>query len=235
MAELSGFLLTRPAPAAVCEEVVRAAVRLVPDAEEAGLSLVERKGMRSAAATSEAARRTDELQYWCREGPSLQAVEEGCAVRADALRRESRWPEFTQRAILRGVGSVLALPLVAGGESVGALILCSRGDAAFGADDERTGTLLAAHAAAAVCCVRERANLRTALESRDVIGRATGILMERRRISPQAAFSLLTEASQHMNRKLRDVAEQLVWTGDFAEPRKGRGQRPAGGKAAVPR
>ena len=52
--------------------------------------------------------------------------------------------------------------------------------------------------------------LEKALESRDVIGQAKGILMERERISAEEAFQMLCTTSQHLNRKLRDVAAMVV-------------------------
>ncbi|WP_052809430.1 GAF and ANTAR domain-containing protein [Streptomonospora alba] len=234
LTDLAGALQARRDVSAVCEEVVLAGARFVPDAEDAVLSLAERKGMRTAAATGESAQRMGALQYWCRQGPSIQAIDDGTPVRVDSLRHESRWPEFTRRVIQREGGSVLTLPLTVEGRAVGALMLWARKDEAFDAVDERIGTLMAAHAAVAVAGARERGHLRAALDSRDVIGQATGILMERRRISAHEAFGLLSGASQHMNRKLREVAERLVWSGDFTEPHKRRGQRPAGGAAAGP-
>ena len=56
--------------------------------------------------------------------------------------------------------------------------------------------------------------LEAALLTRDIIGQAKGILMERHRITEEEAFDRLRKASQHMNRKLRDLAEELVRTGD---------------------
>lgn len=234
LADLAGALQARRDVSAVCEEVVLAGARFVPEAEDAVLSLAERGGMRTAAATGESAQRMGALQYWCRQGPCLQAIDEGALVRVDSLRHESRWPEFTRRVIQREGGSVLSVPLMVEGRALGALMLWARRDGVFDGVDERIGSVLAAHAAVAVAGARERGHLRTALDSRDVIGQATGILMERRRVSAQEAFSLLSGASQHMNRKLREVAERLVWSGDFTEPRKRGGQRPTGGAAADP-
>jgi ANTAR domain len=57
--------------------------------------------------------------------------------------------------------------------------------------------------------------LRTALDSRDVIGQAKGILMERYRLTPDGAFALLARASQDTNVKLREVAAELCRTGSL--------------------
>jgi len=52
--------------------------------------------------------------------------------------------------------------------------------------------------------------LEKALETRDLIGQAKGILMERERVTGDQAFEMLRSSSQHMNLKLRDVAAMLV-------------------------
>jgi AmiR/NasT family two-component response regulator len=56
--------------------------------------------------------------------------------------------------------------------------------------------------------------LRAGLESRTVIGQAQGILMERERITAEAAFAILRTASQNTNVKLRDIAVRVVDTGE---------------------
>ncbi|GAA4947565.1 GAF and ANTAR domain-containing protein [Streptomonospora halophila] len=227
LAALARALQERRDVADVRADIVAAAVRLVPGADHAALSLQERTGLRSAAATGESARRTDTLQYWCRQGPSVQAVDDAAAVRAD-LHRETRWPEFTPRALDRGVGSVLALPLTQKGAQ-GALLLFSPAVSAFTADDERIAGLVAAHAGAALAAAHERAHLRAALESREVIGQATGVLMERNRLPAEDAFAALSRASQNTNRKLREVAEHLVRAraADPAAPGRRGGNRSA--------
>jgi AmiR/NasT family two-component response regulator len=53
-------------------------------------------------------------------------------------------------------------------------------------------------------------HLVTALEHRTVIGQATGIVMERYGLDPQAAFAVLLRISSHRNRKVYEIAEELV-------------------------
>jgi hypothetical protein len=66
-------------------------------------------------------------------------------------------------------------------------------------------------------------NLRQAVQSRDLIGQAKGILIERHEISGDEAFELLKFVSQDQNRKLRDIAEYLVRVGEFpGKPSPGR-------------
>ena len=119
-----------------------------------------------------------------------------------------------------GVRSVLALPLAANG-NLGALNLYARYPAAFGVVDRAKGVVLASLANLALSAAHshddeERLvdNLHSALSSREIIGQAQGILMERERIAADEAFDILRRASQHLNLKLREVAQTLVDTGE---------------------
>jgi hypothetical protein len=107
-------------------------------------------------------------------------------------------------------------------ECLGSLTLYSARDDGFGPRAQQLGLVLAAHAAVAVTAVLERNvlervghDLREALSSRDVIGQAKGILMERMRLTPEDAFDVLRRASQTLNRKLLEVAERLAETGQL--------------------
>jgi GAF domain-containing protein len=145
-------------------------------------------------------------------------------VREKISENADRWPEFSIVAAQAGVQSVLAVPLVANSQPIGALNLYSK--SAGGYDDAAEETALLFSEQAAVACANAEVywrtytlteNLREALESRDVIGQAKGILMARRNCTPDAAFELLRKASQHRNTKLRDVAEQVVYLGDLED------------------
>jgi AmiR/NasT family two-component response regulator len=63
-------------------------------------------------------------------------------------------------------------------------------------------------------------NLHDALSSRDVIGQAKGILMERLRITPEDAFDALRRSSQELNVKLRQIAESIAETGALISERR---------------
>jgi hypothetical protein len=115
---------------------------------------------------------------------------------------------------------MLALPLSVDG-APGALNLYARYPHAFGVIDRGRGTLLATMAGLAFSSVRtheaeERrvVNLQAALATREMIGQAQGILIERERVTPDQAFDILRRASQHLNVKLRDIAQNLVDTGE---------------------
>ena len=106
---------------------------------------------------------------------------------------------------------------------------------AFGATDRAKGTILAALAGAAIGAASQRdevqsqnMNLKNTLVSRELIGQAQGILMERERVSADQAFDILRRASQHLNEKLRDVAQNLVDTGESPDT----GDQPTRGPSA---
>lgn len=199
------------------ERVVTDSAKMVPGAEMAGVTVNERRKSRNAAWTSELVCQMDTLQTDVQEGPSLEAnVMDGDIVRADDLKREIRWSAFSARAAEAGILSVLSLPLHTNEELLGSLSLYACGPAAFDLESESAATSLAAHAALALSSNRLEANLRRALESRDVIGQGVGILMERHRITPDAAFEMLVSISQHHNVKLRFVAAHLADTGELS-------------------
>jgi hypothetical protein len=128
---------------------------------------------------------------------------------------ETRWPEFARRAFAAGVGSMLTFRLYVVGDDLGALNLYAYEPGAFDSEAEHIGELFAAHAAIALAGAHRQEQLILALATRDLIGQAMGILMERYKVMGHQAFALLVQLSQDTNRKLRDVAAQLVQTGTW--------------------
>ena len=197
------------------QRIAQAAVREVSGAEHAGLSLVTRTGVVTEAATDDVVIRLDRHQYELDEGPALSSLRDQITVRSDDLRDEIRWPRFASAAMEAGICSILSVRLFVADDSLGVLNLYATKPNVFGDHDENAALLLAAHAAIALKGVTLETNLRTAVESRDVIGQAKGILMERFKIDQAKAFAMLVAASQSTNRKLRDVAELLATTGEL--------------------
>ena len=203
-------------PAETLQAVVAAAVRLVPGADEGSISAVTgRSRVHSEAASSELAATIDDLQNQTGQGPCLDAAFEQQAVRVTDLSSEQRWPEFSRRAHTAGAASLLALQLFVDGDNLGALNLYARKPDAFDDESEHIGLLFAAHAAMAYAAARRESSLQRAVSTRELIGQAQGILMERHKISSDDAFAMLVAASQHANIKLRDVADRLVHTGEI--------------------
>lgn len=210
-AEVARTLLAERDGDSILREIVAVAVREVDACESAAIDLVEKRVVRSVAASSAEAQRISEIQNEAGEGPCLSAIEEHEAFHTDDLARDSRWPKFAELAHARTrVSSILGFRLFAEEDTMGALNLYSSRRNAFDEDDSAVGSVLAAHAAIAMSWNREREYMQAAVENRDTIGMAKGLLMSRRNIDSDAAFALLRGASQRLNVKLVEVAEQVV-------------------------
>ncbi|HZQ87528.1 MAG TPA: ANTAR domain-containing protein [Acidimicrobiales bacterium] len=201
--------------------LTQAAVAVVEGCDMASVSLLAGGSIRTAGATDPIAERGDHIQYECKEGPCLEAATEHRLVYTpDLAATDARWPEFSRRVSTElEVRSMLAcrLQVMRDGSApvvLGALNLYALTPHAFSDDDALVTVLLASHGAVVIDASARQTSLRKAMESRDVIGQAKGILMERYRISDVAAFDRLRTASQNMNRRLRDIAEQLAQTGE---------------------
>ncbi|MEW1957041.1 GAF and ANTAR domain-containing protein [Kineococcus sp. NPDC059986] len=215
LADLARTLQRRSSPQEVMDTVVEAAVSLVPGAEHGSISLVTgRRGVFSASASSQVARDFDSLQEDLGEGPCLEAMFSEPVVHGPDLTQESRWPRLSKTAPeTLGIRSVLCFQLFVLEENTlgGLNLLATRADA-FDDDAPGLGAVFAAHAASALAAARELDQIKQALASRDVIGQAKGMLMERYQMGPQQAFALLARLSQDENVKLHDLAQRLVTT-----------------------
>jgi GAF domain-containing protein len=140
------------------------------------------------------------------------------------LVQETRWPAYVERASKHGARSSLSIPLSAEGGNFGAMNLYSRQPDAFTSEAVALAEIFASHAsqasqvASAFFRHRDLAEqMREAMRSRAVIEQAKGVLMARHKVTADAAFDLLREASQRMNVKLRQIAQQVVDTGELPE------------------
>jgi hypothetical protein len=169
------------------------------------------------------AARGHDLQVECGEGPCIDAVWEERVISAPDLTQDGRWPSWAHRAVDElGVRSMLCLRMFTHEDRVGALNLFSDLAHAFTPDDVDTGIAVAAHSAVAVAATNKIDQLHFALDSRTVIGQATGLMMGVYGIDSDAAWNLLRRLSSTENSKLVDVAAELVRHHN-AEP--GRGHR----------
>ena len=194
--------------------ITAVAVGAIPGAEECTITYVTGRGtVEPRAATSDLPRELDEIQNELQEGPCLSSVWEEKTVRIEDMRTEERWPRFAARAVDRGVLSALSFQLFVDGDNLGALDCYARTPHAFSEESEDVGLVFASHAAVALSGARHEQNLHQAVSSRDLIGQAKGILMERYKITADQAFQLLAQASQNTNRKLLTIAEELTHTG----------------------
>lgn len=197
------------------QRIVDLAVKTIPGCEHAGVSIVHGSKIATPAASDAVPLRVDAIQYEVGEGPCLNAIAESQTFKTDDLAKETRWPKFSARAQEEtGVSSMLAFRLFARGHTLGALNLYSKERAAFGEEADEIGVLFAALAGAALGAAQTEEGLKIALRSRDVIGQAKGILMERHRITDDQAFEMLSRGSQRLNIRLAAVAERVARTGE---------------------
>ena len=199
-------------PQQVMDHIVTQVVAMIPGADDATITIAEkRRSAKSAAASSERAALFDRLQSESGEGPCLDALFDQETVRVDDLAVDKRWPKLAERAGELGARSLVCFQLfVTGNSSLGSLDVLATEPHAFTDESEHIGLMLASHAAVALADAQELHGVTTALTSRDAIGMAKGILMERYKINADQAFALLTRQSQAGNRKLVDIARELV-------------------------
>jgi GAF domain-containing protein len=213
----------------VVDRILRLAVEHLDACDAAGMSIVEGRRIVSAAATHEIPQIVDAIQVEVDEGPCLDAIREHAVFRTGDLAAEARWPRFSARAEAEtGVRSILAVRLFVDEHTFGALNLYSTRPDAFADDvDVALASVFAAHAAVAMLSGRRQDQLARMAESRDVIGRAKGILMAQSHVDDDGAFDLLRRASQRLNVKLVDVARRVAGEGGEGEDGGGEdGGRP---------
>lgn len=204
------------------EEVANFAVRAIPGAEGAGVTLlrVDRTDnmVEALAASAPFVAEIDEIQYvTLQEGPCITAALERRTVRSGSLGREAMWPRFGPRVSRLGVNSALSLPLLLPDQVVGAINVYARGKDAFDEHAAELGELFAKPAAVSVHnaqvlaqAVTLTTQLQTALSTRPVIDQAIGLIRGRSGRSSEEAFELLRAVSQSEHRKLAEVAQRMV-------------------------
>jgi GAF domain-containing protein len=168
----------------------------------------------------------DDVQYRSGSGPCVDAARTFTVQHLDDTAEAVEWPQLRDVAERAGIRSVISVPFAEEGIPWGALNLYADAPRAFGAQDVAAAELIAAHLTTAIANELRLAraeelarNLQAGLVTRDVIGRAKGILMQERKISDDQAFDLLRTASQAHNVKLRDVADEVARTGELDEGR----------------
>lgn len=193
------------------QRVVSLAVATIDGCDYCGISLRQPGGeVTTPAATDPLVARVDELQYEYSEGPCLDAIWKMDAYLIEDMAAERRWPHWGPRVAALGIGSVLSVRLDTGTETIGGLNLYAQRTEAFDVVDLEVAGIFARHAASALGVARERDNLRAALRSRQLIGVAQGMLMQRYGLDLDQSFHLLSRYSQQHNIKLRVMAENLL-------------------------
>ncbi len=205
LADMARDLLAQESVQNTLDRIVGHAVDLVDGCDAAGILVLRGGKVQTMAATDNVARASDHKQAQLRSGPCFDAAYHKQQVYrlADLTTAEHRWPDYASWARELGVGSMMGFLLYTAGEDdLGALNLYSKRPDAFGDRSEQAGWILASHAAVALSSAHTTAQLHEAIGSRQDVGAAIGILMERYRLDERAAFDLLARLSQHHNIKL---------------------------------
>jgi GAF domain-containing protein len=157
------------------------------------------------------------MQVDAGNGPVAEALRFGEARRIDDASAADRWPDVCSAMIRKGFLSCLVLPLRTDQEPGGVLAMYGRERGCFAGAGHDLALLFAAQGGVALRnatmyrnCRRLVDNLRVALESRAVIEQAKGILVAELGYSPEVAFKRLSVLSQNTNRKVKDIATDLV-------------------------
>jgi hypothetical protein len=225
--ELSSMLLGAVGVAEALSRVAAAVARGVTAADGSSVALLEPP---SLGATDDRVERADRAQYDEEQGPGMTAIAEGRTIVSGDVAADVRWPVAGPRvAAESGFRSSLAVPLLDRSRALGVLSLYAVPPGRFDRRSVAAAEVLAGSAAVLLANVRMydaslrvADDLRRGLVSRAVIDQAKGILMAEYGLGADQAFAVLTRFSQQENRKLRDVAAELV----ECSVRTGRRRRP---------
>jgi transcriptional regulator with GAF, ATPase, and Fis domain len=190
--------------------VTSAAVELIRGVDHADILLIDEDNFNSMAPTAPVVEELDKAQQRLQEGPCLQAAVSESMIRCTDLREDLRWPRFAAEATKVGVYSMLSFQLYIRREGAGALNLLGGAPRAFTQEAEAVGAMLATHAALALAATNTHQQFSSALASRDHIGQAKGIIMERFNIDAVQAFKMLTRLSQQSNTPIRNLALRVI-------------------------
>lgn len=185
-----------------------------------GVSLMlidKQRKISTPAYSSPVAHASDLAQYEANEGPCLDALRDHAVYMIDDLETEPRWPTYRALALKLGVRSMLSYRLYAKGRTFGALDFYAQQPHVYSPFSKAIGQVFAAYAAVALKGAITEAGMEKSIESRDIIGQAKGIIMERFDVSAADAFQKLTAISRAEHILVRDLAAQIVATGQIPQ------------------
>ena len=193
------------------ELITRSAADTIPGIIEASISITTKdREIKTLAPTGLLVTRADHLQYELGEGPCLDAALDDPIVAVNDLAADPRWPDFGPKAAALGFGSQVAFQFRAEPHVRGALNLYALEPNSIDQDSIQLGSMFAGQIAVAMGWARQDQTMTEALATRNVIGQAVGIVMERYQVDSDRAFAFLVRLSQTRNTKLRTVATALV-------------------------
>jgi len=216
-AELSRIVLGQRPLSQVLLRVAELAVATVPGADEISVTLVEKGAAHTAAFTGSLAAALDERQYAAGFGPCVDAAQSGHTIRIDDTADAPAYREFAAIAARQGVRSILSIGLPMPQQVLGAMNIYRFGAVPLDAGAEEVASEFGRYAAVSLAnaslfehSTQLAARMQHAMESRAVIDQAKGMIMITEGVTADEAFQRLVSASQAANRKLRDLAAEMV-------------------------
>lgn len=192
------------------ERITAAAVEVLPEVDYASITVRHGDGrLDTAAPTDQMLLELDAAQYRLREGPCYQSAVDSVHINAPYLASDDRFPRYGPIAVAAGINAQAGIQLFDAPDGDGALNLYATRAGAF-EDLTALGQLFAHQAAMALSYARQISQLQEAVQTRQVIGRAVGVVMERFDLDEARAFGFLARISQDNNVKLREVATRLL-------------------------
>ncbi len=198
-------------------EIVASAVRTVPGVDAGSISMYRDGRVETRHPTSEEIGKLDETQSELHEGPCITAIDDpprsGIVVAQDLAGADAEsWPRFAPHVVAAGYRALMSTQLSIEGRGRAALNLYSATPDPFDAHARTLAGLFGIQAALLLYGSEQAAHLQRAVDSRDLIGQAKGVLMERFRVDAGTAFQMLVKSSQDTNMKLTAVAQWLTQT-----------------------
>lgn len=223
---MASILVTEQSLEKTLRQILELACAALPGGDDGGITLLEAGGPSTAIATSDAVLRLDSAQYEAAtSGPCLDAYRRQQILRIDSTASDERWPEFARTAAAEGVGSTLSIPLIVGGDGLGALNIYCHDEYGFQPADERLAATLGSAASVALANARTywkaaqlADQLQQAVAHRRVVEQATGILMSQHGCTAERALHRMAGAAQRNRLTVTEVASDLVQRASHAEP-----------------
>ncbi|RCW43683.1 GAF domain-containing protein [Halopolyspora algeriensis] len=219
-AHMARHLLAQDSVGSTLDRIAAHATLRIDGCQEASIVVLDaNRQLSTVASTGDLGRESDRIQAELGEGPHFEVAENYQEVYriADMGGSGDRWPRYAPKARALGIGSMMGFLLFTAWDRLGTLNLYSSRPNAFTKRSEQVGWIFASHAAVAFAAARNDAQLHEAIATRQGIGEAMGIIMNRHKTSEEQAFEVLKKSSQEHHVKLRDIARQVTETGEIPE------------------
>src|SRR4051794_9745712 len=216
-AELSKIMLSELQLSEVLGRVADLAKQTITGAADVSVTLMDDGHVSSVAFTGPLSAQLDERQYEAGFGPCMDAALSGATVTIKNTAADPTYPDFGRAAARHGITHTMSIGLPVARQTIGALNIYGTADGSFDATTQELARASASYGGVAVANAGvsaspppRAATLQRALQPRAVIDQAKGILMGRHQITADAAFEMLSGQSQVTNRKLREIAADII-------------------------